>query len=58
MNFIDKVFPTIILLMVLSVPFLMYNQIKRTDECKLAGGVLVKSSEGYTCVALKRIEEK
>lgn len=58
MNLIDKIFPTILLLMVLSVPFLIYEQIKRTNECEAAGGVLIKSSKGYTCVELKRIQEK
>ena len=58
MNFIiDKIMPVVVTLMLISVPFLVYQQITRTNNCEAAGGVLVKSSGGWTCVELKRIKE-
>lgn len=43
------------LLLVLAVPFIIYNQVQRTNKCEASGGVLVKSGSGWTCIEVKRI---
>ena len=58
MNLIEKVMPTVLVLVLLSVPFLVYSQIKRTDECEKNGGLLIKSASGWTCVELRKAQEK
>jgi hypothetical protein len=58
MTFIEKVMPTVLVLVLLSVPFLIYNQIKRTNQCEENGGLLIKSASGWTCVELRKAQEK
>jgi hypothetical protein len=58
MTFIEKVMPTVLVLVLLSVPFLIYNQIKRTNQCEENGGLLIKSASGWTCVELRKVQEK
>ena len=58
MNFIEKVMLTAMVLVLLSVPFLIYNQIKRTNQCEENGGLLIKSASGWTCVELRKAQEK
>jgi hypothetical protein len=45
-------------LVLLSVPFLIYSQIKRTNQCEENGGLLIKSASGWTCVELRKAQEK
>lgn len=49
-KFIDRVPPIIITVMVLSIPFFVYNFIKQDKQCQQAGGVLVKSAGGWICI--------
>jgi hypothetical protein len=58
MTFIEKVMPTVLVLVLLSVPFLIYNQIKRTNQCEENGGLLIKSASGWTCVELRKAQDK
>ncbi len=53
MNFekiIDTLPPIVVTLMLLSVPFFVYNFLHADKECKQASGVLVKSSGGWICI--------
>ena len=58
MKLIEKVMPTVILMALLSVPFLIHNQIKRANECEMSGGLLIKSASGWTCVELRKVGER
>jgi hypothetical protein len=53
MNFgyiFDRLPITIATLMLLSVPFFVYNFLQTDEHCKQVGGVLVKSAGGWICV--------
>jgi hypothetical protein len=53
MNFekiINNLPPIIVTLMLLSVPFFVYNFLQTDEQCKQASGVLVKSSGGWICI--------
>ena len=52
-KFIDNLWPIIITVMLLSVPFFVYNFVQRDNECKKLGGVLVKSSGGWICIKVE-----
>jgi len=58
MNLIEKIWPPILLLILLSVPFLIYQQIQRANQCEMNDGVLVKSASGWACIEVKKIQEK
>ena len=58
MSFIEKVMLIVITLVLLSVPFLIYSQIKRANQCEENGGLLIKSASGWTCVKLRKAQEK
>ena len=49
-KFIDRVPFIIATLMLLSIPFFVYNFIQRDNQCQQAGGVLVKSAGGRICI--------
>jgi hypothetical protein len=49
-KFIDRVPPIIATVMLLSIPFFVYNFIQRDNACQQAGGVLVKSAGGWICI--------
>ena len=49
-KFIDRVPLIVVTIMVLSIPFFVYNFIKQDNRCQQAGGVLVKSAGGWICI--------
>ena len=53
MNFekiIDNLPPIVLTLMLLSIPFFVYNFLQADRQCQQAGGVLVKSAGGWICI--------
>jgi hypothetical protein len=53
MNFgsmIDRLPITVVTLMLVSVPFFVYNFVQRDNACQQSGGVLVKSAGGWICI--------
>jgi hypothetical protein len=53
MNFgyiIDRLPITVVTLMLLSVPFFVYDFLQADKACTQAGGVLVKSAGGWICI--------
>jgi hypothetical protein len=53
MNFgyiIDRLPITVVTLMLLSVPFFVYNFVQQDNACQQAGGALVKSAGGWICI--------
>lgn len=49
-KFIDRVPLIIATVMLLSIPFFVYNFVQRDNACQQAGGVLVKSAGGWICI--------
>jgi hypothetical protein len=59
MKLVEKVALVLMTILLLATPFLIYRQIKAGDECESRGGVLVKSSSGWSCIAaLKKESER
>lgn len=59
MNFgkiIDILWPIVITLLLLSVPFFVYNFVQQDNECKQRDGVLIKSSGGWICIEVKKVQ--
>jgi hypothetical protein len=53
MNFgymIDRLPITVVTLMLLSVPFFVYDFLQTDKACTQAGGALVKSAGGWICI--------
>jgi hypothetical protein len=53
MNFakiIDTVPVVVATVAVLSIPFFVYKFLQEDQQCQQAGGVLVKSAGGWTCI--------
>jgi hypothetical protein len=53
MNFakiIDTVPVVVATVAVLSIPFFVYKFLHEDQQCQQAGGVLVKSAGGWTCI--------
>ena len=53
MNFgsmIDRLPITVVTPMLLSVPFFVHNFLQADEQCKQAGGALVKSAGGWICI--------
>jgi hypothetical protein len=53
MNFgkiIDTVPVVVATVAVLSIPFFVYKFLQADQHCQQAGGVLVKSAGGWTCI--------
>ena len=56
MNFekiIDGLPPIVVTIMLLSVPFFVYDFVQRDNACQQSGGVLVKSAGGWTCIRME-----
>ena len=56
MNFgkiINGLPPIVITVMLLSVPFFIYDFVQRDNACQQSGGVLVKSSGGWICIQVE-----
>ena len=54
----DKIMIFIVLVMLLPVPFLIYQQIQRTNDCKTNNGILVNSTSGWHCIEFKKAQKK
>lgn len=58
MNFekiIDKILPFVVTIMLLSIPFFVYNFVQRDNECKQRNGTLIKSSGGWICINVEKL---
>jgi hypothetical protein len=56
MNFekiINRLPPIVITVMLLSVPFFVYNFIQQDNACQQSGRVLVKSAGGWICIRME-----
>lgn len=49
-KFIDNLPPIIVTIMLLSIPFFVYNFVQKDNDCKQRNGTLIKSSRGWICI--------
>ena len=53
-KFIDNLPPIVVTVMLLSVPFFVYNFVQQDNDCKQRNGTLVKSAGGWICIDAER----
>lgn len=54
----EKIMLSIIVLMLVTLPFLIMGFNERADVCNKMEGFLVKTPDGYRCFKLEKIEIK
>lgn len=52
-KFIDNLWPIIMTVMLLSVPFFVYNFVQKDNDCKQRNGTLIKSAGGWICIKVE-----